>query len=233
MAVGMGKMFGFEFLENFQFPYIAQSIRDFWRRWHISLSTWFRDYLYFPLGGNRISKQRTYFNLMAVFFLCGLWHGANLTFVVWGLYHGFFLVLERTRFGKLQAKLPQSLRHFYTIVVVMVGWVIFRANSFTTAGDFLRAMSGLNYAPYAPSLACYTTAQIVWTIGIGIPFSCPLWSWLLAKCAKLGSASPLAYRPAVMICGSALEIILIVALLLISAAWLASGTYNPFIYFRF
>jgi alginate O-acetyltransferase complex protein AlgI len=233
MAVGMGKMFGFKFLENFQFPYIAQSIRDFWRRWHISLATWFRDYLYIPLGGNRISNGRTCFNLMTVFFLCGLWHGASLTFVIWGLYHGFFLVLERTRFGELQAKLPQSFRHLYTIFVVMMGWVIFRANTFTAAGEYFHALFGLSHVPYAQSLACYTTNQVVWTVGIGILFSGPLWDWFRTIFVKFGDTFPKACRPVVQISGSALEITLIVALLLISSAWLASGTYNPFIYFRF
>jgi alginate O-acetyltransferase complex protein AlgI len=233
MAVGMGKMFGFTFMENFNFPYLAQSIRDFWRRWHISLSTWFRDYLYFPLGGNRVSEARTYLNLIVVFFLCGLWHGASLTFVVWGLYHGFFLVLERTRFGKIQEKLPRSFRHLYTIFVVMMGWVIFRANTFTAAGDFFHALFGLGHVPYAQSLASYMTNQVVWAISSGILFSGPLWDWLRMVCARSGQAFPTAGRPVVRILGSALEIILIVALLLISSAWLASGTYNPFIYFRF
>ncbi len=233
MAIGMGKMFGFEFLENFQFPYIAQSIRDFWRRWHISLTTWFRDYLYIPLGGNRVSEARTYLNLMGVFFLCGLWHGASWTFVAWGLYHGFFLVLERTRLGSLQEKLSQSLRHLYTIFVVMMGWVIFRANTFTAAGDFFQALFGLGRVPYPQSLASYTTNQVVWTMGAGILFSGPLWGWLRTACSKSGLALPMACRPVVQIFGSAMEIILIVALFLISSAWLASGTYNPFIYFRF
>lgn len=233
MAVGMGKMLGFKFLENFHFPYLAQSIRDFWRRWHISLATWFRDYLYIPLGGNRISKGRTCFNLMAVFFLCGLWHGASWTFVVWGLYHGFFLVLERTRFGDLQAKLPQLLRHLYAVFVVMMGWVIFRANTFAAAGDYFQALFGLSRVPFAQSLASYMTNQIVWAAGFGILFSGPLWNWLRTVSAKTRQASPVAYHSVVRSVGSILEIILIVALLLISSAWLAGGTYNPFIYFRF
>src|SRR6476661_1478866 len=111
MAIGLGKMFGFRFPENFNYPYISQSIKDFWRRWHISLSSWFRDYLYIPLGGNRCSEKRGYSNLLIVFFLCGLWHGASWTFVIWGLYHGFFLVLERLRFGQVQESLWRPLRH--------------------------------------------------------------------------------------------------------------------------
>jgi alginate O-acetyltransferase complex protein AlgI len=144
MAVGLGKMFGFQFLENFDFPYISQSIKEFWRRWHISLSTWFRDYLYFPLGGNRRGEWRTCLNLVIVFFLCGLWHGASWTFVVWGLYHGFFLVLERTRFGGWVAGMPRLLRHGYALVVVMAGWVLFRADTFGHAITFLANMAGVS-----------------------------------------------------------------------------------------
>ena len=235
MAVGMGKMFGFEFLENFQFPYTAQSIRDFCGRWHISLTTWFRDYLYIPLGGNRVSQGRTCLHLIVVFFLCGLWHGASMTFVVWGLYHGFFLALERTRLGTWQAKLPKSLRHLYTILVVVMGWVIFRANTFTAAGHFFLALFGLSPVPaFAGTNGRYNmTNQDVWAIAFGILFSGPLWNWTLTLCAKLGQMSPPACRPVVRAFGSALEIVLIVALMLIISVNLAGNTYNPFIYFRF
>ena len=137
MAVGLGKMFGFEFIENFNFPYISQSIKEFWRRWHISLSTWFRDYLYIPLGGNRCSKMRNYFNLIIVFFLCGLWHGATWPFVIWGLYHGLFLLLEKTRFGILVDKMPRPFRHVYAVLVIMCGWVLFRSDTISQAMIFL------------------------------------------------------------------------------------------------
>src|ERR1017187_4956682 len=233
MAVGMGKMFGFTFMENFNFPYVAQSIRDFWRRWHISLSTWFRDYLYLPLGGNRVSEVRTYLNLIVVFFLCGLWHGASLTFVGWGLYHGFFLVLERTRFAKMQEKLPQSLRHLYAILMVMMGWVIFRADTFTAAGNYFTALFGLGYAPFAQQLPLYLTNEVIWDVIIGIAFSGPLWNWTKTTCEKLGQVLPAAYQPVTLVFGGILEILLVVGLLLISSAWLAANTYNPFIYFRF
>ena len=233
MAIGMGKMFGFTFMENFQFPYIAQSIREFWRRWHISLSTWFRDYLYIPLGGNRISETRTYLNLIAVFFLCGLWHGASLTFVAWGLYHGLFLALERTGFGKMLDKLPQTLRHSYAIFAVMMGWVIFRSDTFTEAGRFFQALFGLGRGTFAQSLPVYATSQALWTLAIAIPFSGPLWDRILTSCGKLSSAMPVAHQAAVRVLGSTLQIVLIAALLIISSAWLAGGTYNPFIYFRF
>jgi alginate O-acetyltransferase complex protein AlgI len=149
MAIGLGKMFGFKFLENFNYPYISLSIREFWRRWHMSLSGWFRDYLYIPMGGNHVSTGRNYFNLLTVFFLCGLWHGASWTFVIWGLYHGIFLVAERTRFGKIMDSLWRPLRHGYTLLAVICGWVIFRADTFSQAADFFKFMSGLGHATRA------------------------------------------------------------------------------------
>ena len=233
MAVGMGKMFGFSFLENFQFPYVAQSVRDFWRRWHISLSSWFRDYVYIPLGGSRGSRGRTCLNLVIVFFLCGLWHGASLTFVAWGLYHGLFLALERTRFGQWQAKLPRILRHAYVVLAVMAGWVIFRANTFPAAADYFRALSGITHAPFAPAVQLYLTGQVICALALGIAFSGPLWDAIQSTTAKAGRAAPAALRPLLQATGSAAETCLVVASLVVSSAWLAGGTYNPFIYFRF
>jgi alginate O-acetyltransferase complex protein AlgI len=233
MAVGMGKMFGFSFLENFQFPYVAQSVRDFWRRWHISLSSWFRDYVYIPLGGSRGSRVRTCLNLVVVFFLCGLWHGASLTFVAWGLYHGLFLALERTRFGQWQAKLPRILRHAYVVLAVMAGWVIFRANTFPAAADYFRALSGITHAPFAPAVQLYLTGQVICALALGIAFSGPLWDAIQSTTAKAGRAAPAALRPLLQATGSAAETCLVVASLVVSSAWLAGGTYNPFIYFRF
>ena len=234
MAVGLGKMFGFVFLENFRFPYIAQSIRDFWRRWHISLSTWFRDYLYIPLGGNRCSEARNYFNLLVVFFLCGLWHGASWPFVIWGLYHGIFLVLERTRFGPLVDRMPRPLRHLYALLVVMFGWVLFRAETFSQAAQFFRAMLGFaSLSAARQPLARYVTNQALCSLVAGGLFAVPLWPWLKAQCARLAAALPPPLRPGTQLAGYLLESALTVALLLVSAAWLAGSTYNPFIYFRF
>ena len=133
MAIGLGLMIGIYFPLNFNYPYIAQSITEFWRRWHITLSTWFRDYLYIPLGGSRAGAYRTYFNLMVVFLLCGLWHGAKWTFVVWGLYHGFFLILERAGLGSALQRIGSEFRHLYVILVVTVGWVFFRADDLSQA----------------------------------------------------------------------------------------------------
>jgi alginate O-acetyltransferase complex protein AlgI len=234
MAVGLGKMFGFEFLENFNFPYISQSIRDFWRRWHISLSTWFRDYLYIPLGGNRCSALRNYINLIIVFFLCGLWHGATWPFVIWGLYHGLFLLLEKTRFGVLVDSMPRPLRHIYAILVVMCGWVLFRSDTISQAITFFSSMLALDPpSAVAQPLTRYVTTQVLWSICLGILFSAPLWPWIKKLCGKIGKAAPAPLQGPALLTALLLETLLAAALLLISSAWLASGTYNPFIYYRF
>jgi alginate O-acetyltransferase complex protein AlgI len=228
MAVGLGKMFGFQFLENFNYPYIAQSLRDFWRRWHISLTSWFRDYLYLPLGGNHVSNARTCLNLVIVFFLCGLWHGASWTFVVWGLYHGLFLVLERASWGSLLERMPRLLRHGYVLLVVLIGWVIFRADTFAAAGSYLYAMSGLGHAPEPQLLMRYATNGVWGTIFLGIICSTPR---LRELRIKLVNAT--AHRPSLHAVGGALEVSGILTLFFLCAIWLAGGTYNPFIYFRF
>ena len=233
MAVGLGKMFGFKFIENFNYPYISQSIREFWRRWHISLSTWFRDYLYFPMGGSRVSEPRTYFNLLTVFFLCGLWHGASWTFIVWGLYHGIFLVLERTRFGTWVEALPRPLRHLYALLAVMGGWVLFRADTWPAAMAFFSALVGLGEAAQAQPLGRYATNQVLWSIGIGVVLSAPVWPWLRGSLARWTEARTGVGRTAAETASLVLDPLLTGMLLLVSAAWLAGGTYNPFIYFRF
>ena len=234
MAVGLGKMFGFVFLENFNYPYVSQSIQDFWRRWHISLSTWFRDYLYIPLGGNRCSEGRNYFNLVIVFFLCGLWHGASWTFVIWGLYHGMFLVLERTRFGVIMSRLPRPLRHLYALLAVLVGWVLFRAETFPQALDFLSWMSGLNRStPLAQPLARFLSYQMASSVVMGIIFSIPAWPAFKNWLEKISASWSERARLGGLATGLVAETILLVALLIICAAWLAGGTYNPFIYYRF
>ena len=140
MAIGLAAMAGFKFSEKFNAPYQRTSIKEFWRRWHISLSSWLRDYVYIPLGGSRVSTFNIYRNLVIVFFLCGLWHGANMTFVIWGLYNGLFLVLERLFLGNILEKLPKILSHTYAILVVLVGWVFFRADNLSQAIDYLNVM---------------------------------------------------------------------------------------------
>ena len=143
MAIGLAAMAGFRFSENFNQPYLSTSIKDFWRRWHISLSSWLRDYVYIPLGGSRVPTFRIYINLITVFFLCGLWHGANMTFVIWGLYNGLFLILERLFLGDLLSKVPKLITHLYAVFVVLIGWVFFRAESLSQAVDYLSVMFGL------------------------------------------------------------------------------------------
>lgn len=223
MAIGLGRMFGFRFLENFNFPYVARSIREFWQRWHISLSTWFRDYLYIPLGGNRGSRWRTYINLLIVFFVTGLWHGASWNFIVWGLFHGFFLLLERTKLGIWREKVWFPLQYLYTVLVVLIGWVFFRLETLAQAQSFLKVMFGLSMTDNYPFdyfdflnqkvLVCLTFA-----IGLSMPFP---------KLKFLGNYQiiPLLRR--------SLVTIILVGILLLSIADLASDTYNPFIYFRF
>ena len=147
MAIGLGRMFGFEILENFNFPYISKSIREFWRRWHISLSNWFRDYLYIPLGGNRVSQQRVFLNLLIVFFLTGFWHGAAWNFVIWGLFHGLFLVIERVGLEKILKRLWAPLQHVYVLLVVIFGWVFFRAENIQYGFGFIKAMLGIEAQP--------------------------------------------------------------------------------------
>jgi alginate O-acetyltransferase complex protein AlgI len=233
MAVGLGKMFGFEFIENFHFPYTAQSIKDFWRSWHVSLSSWFRDYVYIPLGGNRVSPMHNHGNLSAVFALCGLWHGANWTFVAWGLFHGIFLVLEKTSWGTLLAKLPRPLRHLYTLFFVMMGWVLFRADTFSDAANFFAALSGSGHVALTHPLRRYASNEVIWAVCLGVGFSMPLWAELKKAGARIGEILPSAVREIYFTMGYVVENVLVIAGLLISAAWLAGGTYNPFIYFRF
>ncbi|MEO8506426.1 MAG: MBOAT family protein, partial [Betaproteobacteria bacterium] len=151
MAIGLGRMFGFEFVENFNYPYISRSLTEFWRRWHISLSTWFRDYLYIPMGGGRVGRSRVYFNLVVVFALCGLWHGASLNYLLFGCFHGAVLVLERAWLGARLARWPSVLRHVYLMFVVALGWVFFRCEDTAVMTAWFAAMSG--FAKGVPELA--------------------------------------------------------------------------------
>ncbi|MEO6785111.1 MAG: MBOAT family protein, partial [Chthoniobacteraceae bacterium] len=214
MAVGLGKMFGFKFIENFEHPYVSQSVREFWRRWHISLSSWFRDYLYIPLGGNRCSEPRNMLNLVIVFFLCGLWHGANWTFVVWGLYHGVFLVLERTRFGALVERLPRVLRHSYALLAVIFGWVLFRADTFPQATAFFANMLGLAaHKSDAQLLARYVSHEAVFAIVTAVVFSMPAWAWAHQLAARAVAKLSDPARVAVVSAGMTLECLLVLGLL--------------------
>lgn len=222
MAIGLGHMFGFTFKENFNYPYKSKSIQEFWRRWHISLSTWFLEYLYIPLGGNRKGKLRTVFNKITVFFLCGLWHGASWTFVFWGLYHGFFLLLEE--YIPRLRKLPSFFAHAYALIIVLLGWVLFRADSFSQAASFYQLMfTGFNFS--FNTLVFITnliSPQFVLAIAVGALASFPMSKLIESYLGENGS--PLV-KSFTYICS--------VGLLIICILQISSGAYSPFIYFRF
>jgi len=227
MAIGLGRMFGFHFLENFNYPYISQSLTEFWHRWHISLSNWFRDYLYIPLGGNRISPRRTYLNLVIVFFLCGLWHGAAWNFVFWGLFHGAFLVAERMGLSRVLTGWRTPWRHVYLLLVVMVSWVFFRASTLSHAWSFLAAMVGLSPASgIEHPLGLYADPLTLLALTAGAIGSMPIVPALGRRLASLPGLS-------VEIGASAFKLAAMASILLTSVMLLAAGTYNPFIYFRF
>jgi alginate O-acetyltransferase complex protein AlgI len=236
MAIGMGHMMGFSFPANFNRPYIAQSITEFWRRWHMTLSSWFRDYLYLPLGGNRGGPWCTYRNLFSVFVLCGLWHGAAWTFAAWGLYHGCFLVIERLGLSQVLANVWRPLRHAYLLLVVGAGWVIFRAESIPQAAHFFVSMSG--WGETASSLAPaarFLTPSVATTIAAALVL-CALppisERQLQIRARKFIAGGPLA---GAVIDGTVTAAFAAgcLALAVGSALSLASNTYNPFIYFRF
>lgn len=230
MAIGIGNMFGFHFTENFNYPYISKSIREFWRRWHISLSSWFRDYLYIPLGGNRISPVRTYVNLFIVFLATGIWHGANWTFILWGVWNGVFIVLERTRLldrilGKagLQWGGPSRsfFAHIYAMLAVLIGWVLFRSDSIQAAVGYLKVMfhmGGSSISLY--SLPAFLNGYVLFIFAIAIIFSTPIARWLSERVKSL---YPIRYAED---CG-------LIGMLFYSVVTMATSTYNPFIYFRF
>lgn len=231
MAIGLGRMFGFHFLENFNYPYISRSIREFWRRWHISLSTWFRDYLYIPLGGNKMKPARTYLNLLIVFFLCGLWHGASWTFVIWGLWHGVFLVLERTRLGKFIDGMPKPMGYFYASVVVLIGWVFFRSETLAASVYYLKAMFGFGSAAGVAATDLLNTKTVL-VILFALAGSTPVASRLrniLVNSAVRGKEQ----RGAVPAYAEIAYTLVLFSILVICSALLSSDTYNPFIYFRF
>lgn len=236
MAIGLAFLLGFTFPKNFDYPYAARSVADFWRRWHMSLSFWFRDYVYIPLGGNRGSRLRTLFNLLFVFFLTGLWHGAAWNFIFWGLFHGAFLLLERVFLGEHLRRAGKVVPWLYTMLVVMVGWVFFRADSFNHALLYLQGMMGLGgLAPLPIEMSLLVTPEVLVALFFGILFSFPV----------LPKALDLLSRPCIdrsrQIVEQRLDTLhvhaLPVGLLLLgfglSCAMLASTTLNPFLYFRF
>jgi alginate O-acetyltransferase complex protein AlgI len=228
MAIGLGRMFGFEFLENFNYPYISASITEFWRRWHISLSTWFRDYVYIPLGGNRVNLPRQVFNLLVVWILTGFWHGASWNFLLWGLYYGILLIVEKFLLGSILDKIPKPIRHTVTLLLVLIGWVLFKADTVPEALSYLKTMfsfdfSGISGRQLVRYLSNYGAYWVVAAIACT-----PLVSLLnrrLKKCITAKNSLSVAYS----ICEKAVYL----ALFALTAAYLTSASYNAFIYFRF
>ena len=225
MAIGLGRMFGFHFLENFNWPYVSRSVTEFWRRWHISLSTWFRDYLYIPLGGSRRGTRATLRNLFVVWLLTGVWHGANWTFLCWGLF--YFLLLALEKFLLRVSAWPAPLGWAWTFLMVNFGWVLFRAGSLTDCGAFLGAMLGRSSAPDV--LAVYYWEQYFVVILLSVFFSFPIAPWLTRKAEVwMGGKG----RRLVPLWDGVYGFGLLL-LFLACAAYLVKGTYNPFIYFNF
>jgi alginate O-acetyltransferase complex protein AlgI len=224
MAIGLGRLFGFEFEENFNQPYLADSISDFWRRWHISLGSWFRDYLYFPLGGSRGSSFLTWRNLLIVWFLTGLWHGASWNFVIWGLYFGLWIGLEKAGLARWLQKLWKPLQHVYTLLIVLVGWVLFAFDNLTEGWQFLRLMAG------ASGHALYDLQALYWLSSYAIVFAI-----LIAICTRLPMRliDALRNRPRFTRFETVARPVWLVLILLLSTGWLVEMTFNPFLYFRF
>lgn len=232
MAIGLGRMFGFRFLENFNYPYISRNIREFWRRWHISLSTWFRDYVYIPLGGSRVSKTRVYMNLLVVFLLTGIWHGASWNFVVWGLFHGFFITIEHMGFSRILERLWAPVQHVYLLLVVVVGWVFFRADNLSLALEYLSQM--FNFSNWSTTEMQYrqvVTKLSVYVFVLGMIFSLPLKQLGVLWQGKVDLPSPV--HAVLSFSRYSAQLLAFSLLMYLCMLKIASSTYNPFIYFRF
>ncbi|MEO2076867.1 MAG: MBOAT family O-acyltransferase [Bacillus sp. (in: firmicutes)] len=227
MAIGLGKMFGFDFSKNFNYPYISKSIGEFWRRWHISLSTWFRDYVYIPLGGNRVSKWKSYRNLFIVWGLTGLWHGASWTFIAWGLYYGIIIAMERAFLNKILDRLWSPIRHVYVILIFLIGWVFFRADNFSYSFDFIKTMFGGGNHPLVDKLSMYYLYDYGLVFAIAILVSTPVIPYLYRKINQLTVNAYMQNSKELAVSG------IFLFLLIINIVHMVNSTFNPFIYFRF
>ena len=221
MAIGMGLMFGFRFKENFDLPYTATSIRDFWRRWHISLSSWFRDYLYIPLGGSRGNPVRVCLNLFVVFLLCGLWHGASWNFILWGALHGLFIAGEHAGSAKLLERLPRIIRHIYVLLTVAFGWVLFRADDVSSSTLYFQSLLGFGGPVSSPT---HPDWDVVCAIALGIFFCSGATALLFQSCATI-------YRLQIVL--AFLRPTVPILLLIAATIMILCHGHNPFIYFRF
>ena len=226
MAIGLGRIFGFKFLENFNFPYISKSITEFWRRWHISLSTWFRDYIYIPLGGNRKGIKRQIINLLIVWLLTGFWHGAAWNFVLWGLYYFIFLMIEKFILKDILEKTPNIIRHIYALLIILFGWVLFRCESLSECISYIHTMLSFNITEIGISeLVVYIETYFVYFI-LGILFSMPTYYKLVEKVESLKEGNLKTTLNTMHYAG-------LIIIFIITIMFLAYSSYNPFIYFRF
>ena len=218
MAIGLGRMFGFKFEKNFDYPYISKSITDFWRRWHISLSTWFKEYVYIPLGGNRVSKGRNYLNLLIVWTLTGIWHGAGVNFLAWGVYYAIILIAEKSFLNKILDKLPGILRIAYSLTLVCIGWVLFASADMSSAVDYLKIMFGLGHAKAVDGMFLYSLRSYAVLLLIAVFAMLPYPKKMWKKYA--GDKNSFA-------------LVAVIIVLITCTAYLIDSSYNPFLYFRF
>ena len=218
MAIGLGRVFGFRFIENFNYPYLSKSVAEFWRRWHMSLGSWFRDYIYIPMGGNRVSRGRWIFNTLTVWLLTGLWHGAAWNFVLWGLLYAAMLLIEK--FVPALQKLPAVLRHFYVMLVVVLGFVLFNATDFAQLGTDLKGLFGLGGLPVGTAATWYYLRSYAPLFAVGIIGATPL---VRNLCRKVED------KPVIAV----LEPVVLILLLLVCTGYLVDGSFSPFLYFRF
>ncbi|MBR3933946.1 MAG: MBOAT family protein [Clostridia bacterium] len=218
MAIGLGRMFGFEFEKNFNYPYVSTSITDFWRRWHISLSTWFKEYVYIPLGGNRVSPIRKRFNLLVVWLLTGFWHGAGFNFILWGLYYAIILILEKDVYGKYLSKFPRFIKTIYSLFLVLIGWVFFASPTVSDAFLYIGAMFGRGTQGFLDKEALYALSSYGIIFIIGFVAMLPFGKKLFAPVWK---KHPIIF------------LVPCIAVFALCVAYLADASYNPFLYFRF
>ena len=224
MAIGLGKMFGFTFLENFNYPFISKSITEFWRRWHISLSSWFKDYVYIPLGGSRKGTLKLVRNILIVWFLTGIWHGAAYNFILWGLFIGVFLVIEKLWLSKYISKLPKALRNIYVLFIIMISFIMFNAGSINEAFFNIKGLFGLNKEVFINNYTIYYLKSYLIVLIIAIFGATPLFKNIVEKLRKNKTINDLI---------NILEPIFLIILLLLVTAYLIDSSYNPFLYFRF
>ena len=224
MAIGLGKMFGFDLLENFNYPYISQSITEFWRRWHISLGTWFKDYVYIPLGGNRKGKTRTLINVFAVWFLTGLWHGASWNFVLWGVFFGVIITVEKLALMTYLNRLPRFVRHVYTLFLLLIGWGLFAFDDMSHLTHYFQVMFGLGGNALTDQQTLYELTQNLCLFALAIMGSTPLMKWIGTRLSETKAKSFVENIGCPLI---------VLGILILSTAYLVDSSYNPFLYFRF